>query len=303
MCGVVAMITVEESIPRRGDSGLAARDIFYSHFNTVHFYIEDEEEENLYVEILRRLFEKIQITQIFPLRGKGNVLAHARDPVNATNAHRSIYILDKDFDDLLGHLYAKENVFYLERYCIENFLCEEGAVLQIALEAEPHRDKEELRKAINYAKYHESAVQSLDKLFRLFFIVQRFNLGLKNCDLKPEAFSVKDEPWQIDPAKVEAYEGEVQLRISGIGVFPSQKDYDLFLAAAFPPSKTADTHISGKFVMAMTYHHMRRGCKVGNVPADSIRYRLARNSELKSLESLGASIREYLERSLAAAAS
>src|SRR5688572_10690170 len=131
------MITPEESIPSRSSAGLAARDIFYEQFNTVHFYVEDEHEENLYLEILTRLFPTVRITQIFPLRGKQNVLAHAQDPVNAPRAGKSVYILDKDFDDLLGHIVKQENIFYLDRYSIENFLCEEDAVVQIALEAQP----------------------------------------------------------------------------------------------------------------------------------------------------------------------
>lgn len=288
------MISAEQSIPVRGPAGLAARDIFFEQFNDVNFYIEDEDQENLYLEILKTLFPKLQITQIFPLRGKANVLAHAHDPVNARNAPKSVYLLDKDFDDLLGHIDSQENIFYLDRYCIENFLCEEDAVVQLVLEADPKLNKTKLKKAVDYQKFHGATVRALDPLFRVFFVVQRFNLGIKNTDIKAETFSAPAKPWEIDNTKVETYAADVRERIAGTAVFQSVEDYEKFLASAFPKGGPADAHISGKYLLSLTYHYLKSNHGIGNVTGDSMRYRLARNCELRPLRPLGTRITQFL---------
>jgi hypothetical protein len=64
------MLTKEESIPARSKWGLAARDVFLEQFNDVNFYVEDEKQENFYLEVFRTLFPKIAIAQIFGLGGK-----------------------------------------------------------------------------------------------------------------------------------------------------------------------------------------------------------------------------------------
>lgn len=68
------MITIEQSIPTKSDAFLKGIDIFYTQFNDVNFYIEDEDQENFYHSILKKLFPEIRLDKIFPLRGKDNVL-------------------------------------------------------------------------------------------------------------------------------------------------------------------------------------------------------------------------------------
>lgn len=147
------MISTQEGMPSWSPDALAARDIFYYNLNEVNFYVEDEDQENLYQLILCQLFPKIQITQIFPLGGKINVIAHAMDADNQSNSYRSIYLVDKDFDDLLGNIVKKANVFYLPKYCIENFLLEEAAVVEVAVEVQPKKTRGHLNQELAYTAF------------------------------------------------------------------------------------------------------------------------------------------------------
>ena len=216
--------------------------------------------------------------------GKAKVLAHAMDPVNKKRARRSIYIVDKDFDDLLGHKVARKNVFYLDRYCIENYLFEEDAVLQIAVESNPKRKRRDLKKELKLETLHRQAMRSFDGLFRLFFAVQRFNLGIKNCDCAPEQFCQKDKLWCIAPVNVRTY-GKQVLKLSiAAGVVKDRAQLDKFLGGAFPKDGPADANISGKFLLQALFHYLRVKANVKNVTFDSLRYRLARNGQLKGLD-------------------
>ena len=109
------MVTPEESVPQYSDGYRYAKSAFYSQFNDVDFYVEDAWQENLYLCILGRLFPRLKIENIHPLGGKENVIQHARAN---TSIRKSVYLLDKDFDDLLGKLQERTNIFFLL-----SFLC------------------------------------------------------------------------------------------------------------------------------------------------------------------------------------
>lgn len=288
------MSSVDAFIPAWSTDALAARDIFFEEFNCVNFYVEDKEQENLYYLILCKLFPTILITQIFPLDGKTNTIAHAIDPVNAHQASRSVYILDKDFDDLLGRKVIQENIFYLPKYCIENFLLEERAILEIAIEAHPRMNRLTLQSTINFPVFFEATTQSLLPLFQLFFIVQMFNLGLKNCKSPPEQFSVKSSPEVIDSSLVEKYRAKVQEKAIETRIHKSEKEFSKFAKTVFQNGGNPVSNISGKFLLALTMHHIQRRIKFGNISFDSLSYRLARHCSLLDLEPMKNEIIAYL---------
>ena len=262
----------------------------------MNFYVEDEDQENLYLEILGKLFPRLLITQIFALGGKENVLKHAGDPVNAPNAPKSVYIVDKDFDDLLGHVVKdRANIFYLDRYSIENYLMEEEALFQIALESSPRSKRDQLRRDLAFKTFYGKAVSSLKKLCAYFFAVQRFALGLPNCAQKMEAFSTDGRVWEINSAAVNRYIKLVCDATVHAKIFPDAESLSTFLDAAIPRRGPHDANVCGKFLLAMSYHYLRHKVSIGNVSQDSLRYRLARNNSGRKLRPLKLAIRAYLE--------
>lgn len=60
-------------LPTLTESFLKGQDILYKQFNNIEFYIEDTEQENLYFQILKKMFPDIKFEKIFPLNGKKNV--------------------------------------------------------------------------------------------------------------------------------------------------------------------------------------------------------------------------------------
>jgi hypothetical protein len=291
------MTATSNSIPTRSDAALAARDVFFEYFNDVNFYVEDEDQENLYFELLHRLFPKLRIAQIFPLRGKTNVIKHAQDPTNKSRAFRSVYIVDKDFDDLLGRVVEQKNIFYLDKYSIENFILEEESVVQIGVESRPTMQRDAVKAMIAYPTFHAHLVKTLKKLSKLFFAVQKFQLGIKNCDLTPQQFSVTGFHWKLNDAAIAAYEQTVLEKAKAIGAIKQDSELDAFLTTAFPRRRSSDANIPGYYLLAFTYHYLKHKVTIGTVTIDSVRYRLARNCSCLPLKSLGNRIRRYLKTS------
>ena len=95
-----------------------AQDLFYTDFNDVSIFVEDQDKENLYFCLLRSSIPNLRIEKIFPLGGKGPCLEHLR-----ANPDPSLcaYIVDKDWDDLLGVIVPHPNLIYLDRHSIESY--------------------------------------------------------------------------------------------------------------------------------------------------------------------------------------
>ena len=284
-----------EDIPVRGNYGRAALDIFYLEFNNVNFYVEDQDQENLYEIIFQKLFPEMKIYRIFPLGGKNNVLNHAADPVNQTYSSKNVYIVDKDFDDLLGKTVQDEKIFYLEKYCIENYLVDEDALIAIVIETYPKKKIPEIRMGLKFDDLLPATIQSLQRLFYLFYCVQYFDLGIKNCKSRPEEFCRPDSLWKINEDRLTEYAAKVIVESASKGIQPPITDPFIDLRSELVRKAAPDSVISGKFLLSMLFHYVKSKYSLGSITFESFVFRLAKNSTLSLLEPLSLRLRVFLK--------
>jgi len=270
-------------LPVRSNTGMAALDIFYSDFNEVNFYVEDAEQENLYFEILKKLFESVSITRIFPLGGKPAVFQHATSEANQRIKCFRAYIVDRDFDHLLKIELEHPNVFYLDRFCIENYLLEDAAIVEVVIESHPKLRKTDVEIALSLNTQIPALFGCLRPLFLLFFCAQSLNLGVKNCSLRPETFCEPKRLWELKGNAIVNYRDGLSsiTQASGLGsdLFDSQCD------AAISQADIVSDHelISGKFVATMLFHYVKSKYVLGSITFESFVYRLAKNCTLQSM--------------------
>jgi len=277
----------DHDIPTRSADGLAALDVFYQEFNDINFYVEDEDQENLYEIILKKLFPTTKIARIFPLGGKCAVLNHALSDSNLQITAYRAYLVDKDFDDLLGTQLHHPNVFYLDRFCIENFLTEERAALEVVIENHPKKRRDELSAHLKLDEVIDGCYTSLRPLFALFFGVQHLKVPMKNCSIAPEAFCDPRRLWELKPDVLEAYRQELVAQSQAAGIEPPINDP--LADPRLRPAVEAPTHVvvSGKYVAAQLFHFIKSNYSLGSMTFDSFIYRLAKNCALDSLNGLG----------------
>jgi hypothetical protein len=281
-------------IPERSVRAKSALDVFFDGYNDVHFYVEDTGQQNAYHAILRRAFPRLRLMQIFPLDGKSNVLQHARDTSgNSVLTKPRVYLVDKDFDDILGRVVSLPGLFYLRKYSIENYLLDEEAVLSFVVESRPKTDREDLRRQLDFPRVHSEMLSDSERLFRLFVVVQSTGLNIPNAALPPERFADARDRSRINPAKVEAYEREVCRALVDAGVISQSSDVEVLCDRAFPCGKR-DCHISGKFLLRLLRLRLAGKNWIGNVDADVLFYSLARNFKATAFRELGGRIRKYL---------
>lgn len=277
------MIEDTDLIPHRSPEGQAALDIFYDEFNDIHFYVEDEDQENIYEVIFRKLFPLLTIARVIPLGGKQAVLRHAADPSNAVTRAFRAYIVDKDLDDLLALVIVQPNIFYLDWYCIENYLIDESAIVELVIENHPKVKRHFVADALTLPDQFQKLFTDLRPLFALFFCVQRLDLGISNCGAPAERYCVPARRWELDPDALSQYRDDVLEAARHRAIEPE-------LADPFTDSRTAgffaadpNSVVSGKYVCTMLHHYVKSKFGLGSMTFDSFVYRLAKNSSLTPL--------------------
>lgn len=288
-------------LPRRSRDALAALDIFYDEFNDVHFFVEDEEQENLYEVILRRMFPELKVARIFPLGGKQAVLGHVPEVAGEGTTPRCVYLVDKDFDDLLGKKVQKPMLFYLDRYCIENYFVESDAILEIVVESAPKLRRADVAAELDLPSRITEFLESLRPLFQLFYCVQRFELGLENCSLPAERFCCVKRRWLVDPVALADYQGKVAIAASRTENAAALENPLLHPDVALLSQLDPHTVVSGKHLCTLVFHYLKSKYNLGSLTFDSFRFRVSKNASMQALQGLASEIRVALAPALPAA--
>lgn len=279
-------------MPKRGERGLANLDLFYDGFNDINFYVEDIDQENLYMVILNKIFVNYKISRIFPLGGKTAVIAHAHSENAGKVSGYRAYLIDRDFDFMLNKEVSHPNIFYLDWHCIENYLIEPDAILEVVIENRPKTKRQEAAERLDLESAAEEIYKNLRTIFVLHYCVQRLNVGIKNCGKKSEEFCKPEKQWEIKFEKVNSYIAEIVNAAKEVKVYPPLEDplNDERMKTAC--GEENERLVSGKYVMAMIFHYIKSIYPMGPTTFDSFVYRTAKNCTLLPMKSLADKIKQ-----------
>lgn len=291
------MVTLEESFPKFSDEYRCGESVFFHQFNDVDFYVEDEDQENFYLCILRKLFPDVRLENIFPLRGKQNLIKHASVP---QPKRKSIYLVDKDFDDLLGRQCPQPNVFYLDRFCIENFLLEEKALIKFVIDENPRLKMANVKRALQFQSNWDDTVLQLSKPFALFYIAQKHNImALRSTSHSPDFFCRADDKCGVDEQRVSNYAKQIKGKASAQGLKLDVVDELNLCSEKFELNRKAHlqgTNVSGEFILCLFANRIAKIFNFDHLPTlQSLAYRLAQECDFNTLADLGRKVRSYLK--------
>lgn len=158
------------------DIGLAGRDIFLAEFSDVLFYFEDENQEAFYEKLVSIIAPNYLTSAVSCLRGKDNVIKMAREK-NELRRPR-VFIVDKDFDDILDAIEVAEGLIYIDRYCLENYLLSFSAILSVAIDrfalvgTKAHRD------CADFETVFAKIIERYEALTRLFLVARKNRISI-----------------------------------------------------------------------------------------------------------------------------
>lgn len=288
------MSDLDYAIPSYGSEALSNRDIFFVGVSGVHFFVEDEGQENLYIRLMSRCFPGVDSIEVFPQGGKPAVIAHAEAGHRGFSGIRRVYVLDKDFDDLLDEMKSIDGVFYWHQYSIENLLFDEAALVEVCVQEAPREKRCELAAKLGFDAALKEWAPHLDRLHRAYYLVQRFSLGIKNTKCSVDDYVHRGRRSVFDPTKIDQYIEIVRVALKKIGAVATDSDFEEMMLAAYPKGEVA--HFNGKYLFDLAYHRMKSLGLVKNISSDSLLYRCAGECSISPFNGFIASVGRYVSR-------
>ncbi len=222
------------------------------------FFFEDEKSDAIYERLISRLFPQSRRFRVVSLGGKEKVIAKARSPRRVPI--QCIFVVDKDFDDILGRMVMMPDLFYWDRHCFENFLLELRALCDICVEerADELTDQAAAARMQGSEEFLARLVERYTKLTRLFIVARRFRVHVETTKRHIDDIldgADKDYPLPTED-RIAAFRAELKVACQG----DRDKDWliedvalDTQLERAFaadeghePLSHDITSHLNGK---------------------------------------------------------
>ena len=164
------------------ESALLNRVLFYSDYNDINIFVEDEHKEFIYENIFQRMFNhQIRLNKIFPMKGKPGVEKAFREYGCSYDDKPAIYLVDGDFDLVMGkEMIDNPNYIYLEKYNIESYYIDEKAVLKY-MAGKMKITQKRVSEEIEYSKWEDMIFEAMKELFINYMIAQNTFPEEKKC--------------------------------------------------------------------------------------------------------------------------
>ena len=239
----------------------------YDDYNDIHIFVEDSGFENLY----KVLFKKygIKVENVFSKNGKQDVL----DAAKACKDTKCVFIVDRDWDDLLGAITTLKNVVTLSMHSIDCYLINHEAFSGIVLSEDPKCSIDTLFGKKHFNEILSGVSGKLRSLFECFVAMQMDHSGEKGCSHKPGHFQQQNSSCAPDVRKITRFISD-----SGVSVTKPIKKYfsDKIL--------TQKGH--GKFMLHYVWEGVRNKTKSGRIGMEKLMIRLAQLINTQELEEL-----------------
>lgn len=176
----------------RSDNAIIASQVFNLHDTDLIVYVEDHDDngvsEKFYEIILKRIFDGKQL-EVKTTGGREKVIR--LNQVFLDNpTYNALFIIDGDFKIL--HTPSEiipRGLFRLEKYCIENYLIQEAAIITVLCENHTSMKTQQISEMLNFKKWEEHICSSTHNLVILYAVCDRLRLGkIKTSKRKLEEY-------------------------------------------------------------------------------------------------------------------
>lgn len=286
------MEAILSSVPKRSSTAKHNFGILFDQFNEINFYVEDEFKENFYLQIFRKLFPKIRLDRIIGLGGKTKVIAAAE---SNQASKKDIYILDQDFDDILGLKENLPNIFYLNRYCIENYLIEQIAIRNIVKDEQTTAKAEQIDNVFHVNNFVSEISDLMMEVSPTFLMVRKFGLSIGFFDINtPRDIDFTSTPYSWKGNELFYYKDQLRLEFETKN---SELDYDT--EYNWCKQYFANQHLiintPGKYLLRLIKDKVKTDLGVVKYTSyESFNYRIGNHCNLTSLNFLKADVQRFI---------
>lgn len=278
--------------PELTDSFLKGQDLLYTQFNDVSFYVEDVDQEYFYFHVLKKVFPNLSFQKIFPLNGKTNVVAEACQNVGNKG---KVYIVDLDFDEILERKIDSVNLFYLDKYSIENYLIDKEAIYDLIKEHKTRWKDDDIELHFDYGQVVSHFSGALSDFAQIFLVIQFRSLGIEYFKMDPgrdfliDNFIVRKKGQNFD-----SYTASVERQLKKKSKRYSLSSHVKRFKKHFGSGDARLKNIPGKYFLSLLKFALEKNKLINQMTADSFAVRLAKNCDFKKLSYLREEVSEYI---------
>lgn len=173
--------------------------LFTQYRNSINIYTEDNvKDKKFYVTLLRRLLDDTSVTinDIIPIGSSDNVVkACALDD----DPNPKLYIIDGDINLMTTPKQSQNNLFVLDRYCIENYIIDADSFYKVYDELDYEHTIEDIKRLANYDEIMNEAVEPFMELFHHFAVSQT----IQNVFILKDASQFMGKDGKINSSKID----------------------------------------------------------------------------------------------------
>jgi hypothetical protein len=271
----------------RGLAARKAKSVFFEERNSIDIYIEDTAigYKKIYKCILNRILgDRFLINDVFPLGGKSAVLHSWENDRNKRNRPQ-LHIVDGDIELLGGERRCDSGLYTLPYYCIENiFLCEQS-LLDILVEEDPEKERDELSSAFNFTEWNHLNIEPLIKLFVTYYLVKKYVPTIPSIHYQVSRLAT-DNSGVVDTIKVNNRISELEteiIKIIGQDALNVEKES---IYGIIDGNYDIKRYISGKdYLLPLIVTRMKSivNTKVSNI---TLKHRISQRCNLEDLSDI-----------------
>ncbi|WP_202495941.1 DUF4435 domain-containing protein [Enterococcus faecalis] len=254
------------NVPKRKETSIFA-DIKLrtaAHPNSFYLIIEDKNTPYVYKKIIEKVSPQVKLDKVYSLNSKSSVLLQFNEwKTKLSNITKCLFVVDKDFDVWTKETLQKNNhLLQLPCYTLENlFFSKDSAkiimnIYNNGLDIDKYNDA-------YWDKWIDETFKELEKLFLLFVVVVKNDLGLPNCNTNPQHFLIfENEKFKLKDELFNEYREEIRVLLTNKSKSLENELDDI--RNFYRKNGLLDYHslIKGKHLMFVLIAHIRHLTKI-----------------------------------------
>lgn len=277
----------------RTSSSKSARSIFLEPFNDIDIYVEDTADgyRKIYKELLNKIFKgKIKVEHILPVGDRDQVIGEC-EKNQELGRRKRVYIVDGDLYLINNNdtkVIGLNGLFVLPRYCIENYLIDESAIIEVYYSIDPELEREEIKDRLNYDNWILANEHKLLELFVIYALCNKYSIeGTVSYKVSHLFSTEKQSRGEICEIKNSARIAQLsQLLIDKIGVDNFEKEKKEIYERVTKVDKKMLKYVSGKDYLFPLLIDRLKGFIKNNANHLSIKIGLSTNCAIQELSNL-----------------
>jgi hypothetical protein len=145
-------------------------------YNDVEIFVEDTGNHNMWLLMVRNILPShLKISSVNLLGGRRSVVEACRLD-QATDGRRKLYIIDGDFDHLIGVPKPKLKYLYrIQAYCVENLLINKNNCVQVGMVKNFKLTESQIESRLQYDLWMSESSRLLTMIFRNYAAARKID--------------------------------------------------------------------------------------------------------------------------------